>query len=129
MQLPDGLEIRPSPIHGLGVFATKNLPDHRRLGEYTGVRYSLADFKAKYGSDTRHCYIARRANYILCSKESRNFITYINESNEPNVYLNRRRLYASRPIAAGEELLLQYPKTYFRCSAGNADGSTSTGFK
>jgi len=68
------LEIKSSPIHGLGVFATQKLLPTMKLAEYTGDKYTLKEFKEKYGKDITYCYVARRANYILCAKEKRNII-------------------------------------------------------
>jgi hypothetical protein len=103
-----------SPIHGLGVFTTQQLQVRQPLTEYTGDRYTLKEFKEKYGSDIHYCYVARRANYILCAKENRNIITYINESKIPNVEIKRRILRPLRVIEEGEELFLQYSKDYPR---------------
>ena len=108
------LEIKESPIHGLGVFATQRLTPTMKLAEYTGDRYTLKQFKEKYGKDISYCYVARRANYILCAKENRNIITYVNESKTPNVYIKQKVLRPYRIIEPGEELFLQYAKDYPR---------------
>jgi len=108
------LTIQPSPIHGLGVFATQQLKPKMTLAEYTGDRYTLREFKEKYGKDIQHCYVARRANFILCAKENRNIITYINESKTPNVEIKSKILRPLRVIEEGEELFLHYAKDYPR---------------
>jgi SET domain-containing protein len=108
------LEIKESPIHGLGVFAKEDIPINTRLAIFTGDRYSYKDFYAKYGNDRSYCYIARRGNYILCAKEKRNVITYINEAKEPNVFLYRFKLRTIRDIKKGEELFLRYFEKYPR---------------
>ena len=108
------LEIKSSPIHGLGVFATQKLLPTMKLAEYTGDKYTLKEFKEKYGKDITYCYVARRANYILCAKEKRNIITYVNESKNPNCYIVRKILKPLRIIEPGEELFLQYAKDYPR---------------
>lgn len=114
MELPSQLEIKESPIHGLGVFAKVPIKARKGLGVFTGDKYTLADFKAKYGNNIFYCFVARRANYIICAKETRNFITYINESKTPNVYFDKRVLRTLRPIDQGEELFLQYAENYPR---------------
>ena len=108
------LEIKESPIHGLGVFATERLTPNMKLAEYTGDRYTLKEFKAKYGKNISYCYVARRANYILCAKEKRNIITFVNESITPNTYIKRKILYPLRVIEKGEELFLRYADDYPR---------------
>ena len=110
MDLPDSVEIKPSPLHEKGVFATQDIPAHSCLGSFTGMEYSLKDFKEKYGKDIRYCYQLGRLNKIICAKEQRNFITYINESEKPNCYLKRRSCWTARDIKKGEELFLSYNK-------------------
>ena len=114
MKIHPSLEIKESPIHGLGVFAKAFIPENTRLGKFEGVKYSLKEFKEKYGTDTSYCYVARRANYILSAKENRNVMTYINESLTPNVRLYRFFLRSYRDIQPGEELFLYYGDTYVR---------------
>ena len=114
MELPDGIELKPSPIHGLGIFAKRNFRKGEKIGEYVGERYTLREFKEKYGKDIQYCYVARRANYVICAKENRNWLTYCNESLNPNLKLKERFAYATRLVSAGEELFLQYAKDYSR---------------
>jgi SET domain-containing protein len=108
------LEIKPSPIHGLGVFAKQKILKDTKLSKFIGERYTYKEFADKYGKDRSYCYMARRGNYILCAKEKRNLITYINESLTPNVFLYRFKLIANRDIEQGEELFLHYNKIYPR---------------
>ncbi len=108
------LEIKESPIHGLGVFAKGFIAENTRLGKFQGIKYTLKEFKEKYGNDISYCYVARRGNYILCAKENRNVMTYINESLIPNVRLYRFFLRANRDIQPGEELFLYYGDKYPR---------------
>ena len=114
MFIPANLELKPSPIHGLGIFAKEDIKAKKYLGEYEGVKYSLKDFKEKYGNDTEHCYVAKRYNYILCAKENRNWISFINESKEPNCIIHAHKLKTIKDIVKGEELFLQYPASYPR---------------
>lgn len=107
---PSCLIIKQSPVHGFGVFATEDLEPDTCLGFFTGTEYSLKDFKLKYGKDIRYCYHMNRVHKVICAKENRNWITYINESPCPNVILKKRACYTNRLIKAGEELFLQYDK-------------------
>lgn len=120
--MPPGLELRESPIHGLGVFATRDFPARHKFGPYTGEEMSLREFKERYGTDIQYCMVLRRQNKVIVAKECRNFVTWVNDGTYgqehpvENVKLECRQLVAIRPIASGEELLLHYPKGYF----GNA---------
>ena len=107
MEVPEGLEIRESPIHGLGVFATKDFPVGYCFGEFIGEEMPWRDFTARYGKDFRYCYKMRRIHRVINAKEKRNWITFINEG-KPNVILRKRFCFSLRPLKAGEELLLDY---------------------
>jgi hypothetical protein len=124
MQVPDGLEIRESPIHGLGLFATRPIRKGERLGEYTGTEMLYRDFKLQYGDDVEHTYI-RKILYkpwvIRVAKgENRNYMTYINDGEygqtvpKVNVHLKSWFLYASSDIEPGEELLLEYMQRLYK---------------
>ena len=118
MEIPEGLEIRESPIHGLGVFATRNFAEGEVLGEFTGVVMTRLEFAQKYGTDYRYSYRQMRANRIIVAKEQRNFITYVNDGvygaavPHVNVCLRNKKLCVIRPIEAGEELLMDYGSIY-----------------
>lgn len=114
MEIPVGLEMRESSVAGMGIFATRDFPSGHFFGLFEGVEYTLRDFKEKYGKDVRYCYQLGRVNKILCAKEKRNWITYLNESEQPNVVLKKRGAWACRDIRGGEELFLKYPNKYPR---------------
>lgn len=106
--------VRPSPIHGMGLFATQDLPAGFQLAVYHGIEMSLKSFHEQYGRDYRHTYSLRRLNRILCGKGVDNPSHWCNESLEPNVVLKKRGLWTLREIEAGEELTLRYPANYPR---------------
>jgi|SRR5579872_851097 len=117
----DGLytRLKPSPIHGIGVFAVRHIPkgtyifpddnepivwvdkkDVENLPQ--AMREFYEDFSIikgnKYGSP--------------CHFDALTTSWYLNHSNSPNVKADRQyRFYASRDIAAGEELTSDY-RTY-----------------
>jgi SET domain-containing protein len=116
--VPDSLEIRPSPIHGLGVFATHPLPANHCLGEFIGIQMNHQEFKKLYGNDRQYCARKRRTWEYRVAKENRNFITYINDGkhffriNRVNCYIKNWFLYTLRSVQAGEELMLDYGNDY-----------------
>lgn len=114
MFIPACLELKQSPVHGYGIFAKEDIKSNKTLGDYIGVRYTLKEFKEKYGDNTQYCYVARRYNYVLCAKEERNWITYINESKDPSCRIHAHKLKTLREIKKGEELFLKYPPSWSR---------------
>jgi len=70
-----------------------------------------AEFREKYGSDIRYTLWTNqnfKNSYVYVAKEQRNFITYLNESANPNVYLKNRKLYAKQ--------ILPWVLNYFFCT-------------
>ena len=118
MEIPEGLELRDSPIHGLGVFATRDFPTGYCFGEFIGTEMGHTQFKSKYGNDRRYCCRQRRTWRYRVAKENRNWITYVNDGKHNqsvsvvNVYIKRFFIYAQTPVKAGDELLLDYGKEY-----------------
>lgn len=121
MQVPDGLEIRESPIHGLGLFATRRYTKGECIGEYIGEYMTYRQFKPIYGKDFEHTCLKRRTWELRVAKgANRNYMTYINDGiygqTVPicNVYIKNWFLYASQDIEPGEELLLKYMKGLYK---------------
>jgi len=82
---------------------------------------SQKEFKQKYGRDLRFTYwVPFGWLDVIVSKEHKNFINYINDGDygqqnpKVNVYLKSYKLWAKEDISEGEELLLQYPKGYWK---------------
>jgi SET domain-containing protein len=102
-------------VDGIGVFAHQRIVKGTCLGPFIGEPMTHKEFKEKYGKDRRYCYWVQFGwMKILVAKEKRNWITYVNESKEPNVFLKRYSCYANRTIEEGEELFLYYGKHYPR---------------
>jgi hypothetical protein len=116
--VPEGVELKPSPVHGIGAFATKDWNEGDQIGVYTGICMLKKEFLEQYGTDIQHVYWTRQNfpwSVVWVAKgANRNFITYINESADPNVMLIRRKLYALKNISIGEELFLKYDSKYPR---------------
>jgi len=118
------IEIRTSPIHGKGVFATRDIRENEKICDYIGVEMKWTTFTEKYGKykyNSLNTYPMRRIWRIIVAKEepykSQNMVNFINEANDindVNCVLKCRALYASTEIKEGQELLLQYPRGYKR---------------
>ena len=115
--IPTNLELKISPIHGLGIFATKDIAANEFLGDYVGEAMTKAVFKARYGNDIRYTYWTTHNfpnTLVYSAKEKRNFITYINEHKNPNAFMKKRKLYAKYDIRAGDEVFIRYNASYNR---------------
>lgn len=109
-------ETRPSHVHGVGLFATKDIPKDTRIADYQGVEMTIAEFKSRYGNDTRYTYSLGSTQRIIVGKDCLQYNPshFCNESNDPNVCLKNRGLFTLRYVAKDEELFLKYPKKYPR---------------
>ena len=110
------LEIRPSPIQGLGAFALQRIRKGTRLIEYLGERITPAEADARYDDEA-----APHVQVLLFTVDKRTVIDagvdgndarFINHSCEPNcvAVIERKRVFieAKREIAAGDELTYDY---------------------
>src|SRR3954467_41059 len=84
----DWMELRRSPIHGLGAFALKDIPKGTRIIEYTGEKISNAEADRRYDDDamkSHHTFL-----FILNSRQcvdaayGGNESRFINHSCDPN---------------------------------------------
>ena len=104
------IEIRKSPIQGIGVFATRpiargevihEIDDSRVVDEKHPVREDL-------GEDPRHCSYLPDGTTVLMHKPAGRF----NHSCNPNIFMysvdRQRFILTMRDISAGEELLFDY---------------------
>jgi len=93
-------EVRPSRIHGLGVFAKRPIDRKERIGSYLAHR-------------TR-----RDGMYVLWVEDDRGGkwrgfngygrLRYLNHSSAPNSEFDGLSLFAIRPIRPGEEITIHY---------------------
>lgn len=109
-------ELRPSPIHGQGVFALRRIRKGTRIVEYTGERISREEADARYGGDGDDRGIVLLFvvddNTLIDAGRGGNEARYINHSCEPNgqatIEDSRVFIEAIRDIPRGEELTIDY---------------------
>jgi SET domain-containing protein len=110
------MELRRSPIHGLGGFAITDIPKGTRIIEYTGERINNAEADRRYDDEAmrKHHTFLFILNSRTCvdaayeGNESR----FLNHSCDPNceAVITRGHIWieALKPIAAGTELVYDY---------------------
>jgi SET domain-containing protein len=109
-------EIRPSPVHGLGAFATRRIPAGTRLIEYAGERLTPAEADARYPNapgDRHHTFLfAIDDDVVIDAAVAGNDARFINHSCDPNcdAVVDDGRIWIEtiRDVAAGEELAYDY---------------------
>jgi SET domain-containing protein len=132
-------EIRPSPVQGLGAFATRAIPAGTRLIEYAGERLTPAQADARYPDvpgERHHTFLfAIDDDVVIDAAVDGNDARFINHSCDPNcdALIDDSRIWIEtiRDVAPGEELAYDYAyeleerhtpaaKRRYPCSCGSA---------
>jgi SET domain-containing protein len=110
-------ELRSSPIHGHGAFATRRIRKGRRIIEYTGERITEAEADRRYNDDdmdSPHTFLFTVGPDVIIdgAAEGGNEARFINHSCEPNceAVIDDGRIFieALRNIPLGQELTFDY---------------------
>ncbi|MEO8124008.1 MAG: SET domain-containing protein-lysine N-methyltransferase [Burkholderiales bacterium] len=116
MQPLDGVEVRRSCVHGQGVFATRLLQAGEQIGCYAGRRYA-PDHVEDAWNDRLTYIFGLSDGSMIDGAQGGNATRHLNHACVPNVeaieeYDESDKLVinicATRRIAAGEELFLDY---------------------
>ena len=105
--LPECVTVKKSEIHGLGLFATKDIPEGTNLGvAHVLIPHSDEMFAQSYcrtplggfynHSDTPNCEIKSRIKYFISPKSYQRLVTTIME------------LFTLKMIKKGEEVTSRY---------------------
>jgi SET domain-containing protein len=110
------IEVRASPLHGLGVFALRRIPCGTRVLEYLGERISHDEADRRYEHKSVHdnhtfLFIADDTTVIDAGVDG-NEARFVNHACDPNCesVIEHARVFidAIRTIAPGEELTYDY---------------------
>lgn len=111
--------IKASPVHGIGVFAIKDIPKGTQdifsqgIGEWIEVSKEEVEALPKHSRDLveNHCLFDKK-NYFVPDYGFKlvDLVIYLNHSDVPNVMSinDGERFEAIRDITVGEELFLDY---------------------
>jgi uncharacterized protein len=110
------IEVRESPLHGLGVFATARIARGGRIIEYRGERVSHAEadrrYDHKHPGDNHTFLFTVDAHTVIDAGVDGNEARFVNHSCEPNcesvIEGGRVFIDAIRDIEPGEELTYDY---------------------
>lgn len=92
-------EVKRSPIHGKGLFATRDIPKDSLIGIYEGPETQ------EDGTYVLWCYDSEDELFGI---DGRNDLRFANHSSDPNAIFLGDELIALRPIKAGEEITFHY---------------------
>jgi len=112
----DLIEVRRSAVHGLGVFAAKQIPKGARIIEYVGERVSHDEADRRYeekdANDSHTFLFIVDSKTVIDAGVDGNDARFFNHSCDPNCEstVEKRRVYieALRDIEPGTELTYDY---------------------
>ncbi len=126
------LDVRPSAIDGLGVFAAEAIAAARKIGEIRGESISVDDARIRATRSERIMIVEVSSRRAIDFSKSADPMRYTNHSCAPNARLDIRQgrveFYALRAIAPGEEVTVHYGETHHqgrlacRCGAPGCAG-------
>jgi uncharacterized protein len=110
------IEVRESPLHGLGVFAAQRIRRGSRIIEYLGERVSHTEADRRYehkDADDAHTFLfIVDTRTVIDAGVGGNEARFVNHACEPNCesVIEDRRVFieAVRTIEPGEELTYDY---------------------
>ena len=137
----DAIEVRPSAVHGLGVFARWALNAGQHLSDYRGRRLSADEVVDAPADGVTYLFTLSEGGYID-GRHGGNATRHLNHSCAPNCHAQEYRgpdgrlevrIETLREVAPDEELFLDYalvidpsekPEDYpCRCGAATCRGS------
>jgi uncharacterized protein len=110
------IEVRPSGVHGKGVFAARRIKKGKKVIEYTGEVITWKEALRRHPhdpTDPQHTfYFHIDDKWVIDAKHGGNAARWINHACEPNCEADedggRVFIRALRDIAPGEELFYDY---------------------
>ena len=133
-------QVRRSPVHGRGVYATRALAEGERLFEYRGEVITWPEALARHPHDPAHpdhtFYFHIDDEHVIDGNVGGNSSRWINHACCPNCEADeisgRVFIRTLRRVAPGEELFFDYALIYegrhtaklkkrFECRCGHAD--------
>ncbi len=111
--------VKPSPVHGLGVFAAKDFRKGETILQWRPRSLSRAEYEALSPAERDYVDI-EKGEILLMNPPER----YVNHSCDPNLRPGVRADIAARDIKAGEELTTDYANFFisrgsFQCACGS----------
>ncbi len=114
-KLAPGLDVRKSPIDGLGCFAAAFFPKGRKIAEYTGERITSREVARRVQRRRKLRICALNEDWSLDGSRGGNGTHFINHSCAPNSYMRMTHghllFMALRDIHPGEEITCDYIST------------------
>ena len=126
------VQVRPSRIDGLGVFAAEPVSPRLKIGEIRGESISVEQARIRATRSQRIMIVELSPRRAIDFSKSADPMRYTNHSCRPNARLcirqGRVEFYAVAPIDTGDEITVDYGSTHHagaltcRCGAPGCVG-------
>ncbi|HEX7177870.1 MAG TPA: SET domain-containing protein-lysine N-methyltransferase [Pyrinomonadaceae bacterium] len=126
-------EVKPSRIHGRGLYARALVPARRKMGELGGERITRREARRRARESDCITIVEFEDGTALDASSGGTHFRYVNHSCTPNTFMRcirgRVEFYALRQINPGEELTCNYGETHHdgalpcRCGSARCRGS------
>jgi SET domain-containing protein len=121
------LVVRPSALVGRGLFSPIAIESRAKIGEFEGEVIGIREARRRARGRSVIAIVELERHALDATSMTRGF-RFINHSCDPNTFMrctpSRAEFYARRPIAAGEELTVDYGESHhdgkLRCRCGAA---------
>ena len=113
-----GVEVRPSKIHGMGLFACRAFESRAKKSSYFNgeVFASPEELDRRYSSsgdnDCIALYTIQLRNEYVDALRLRHAWAYANHSDDANCKYGEKGIVAVRAVSPGDEILVNYGKAY-----------------
>ena len=121
--------VAESKIHGMGAFASTNIPARKKIGELNGEIISIREANNRVKNSKTDSISMVELSDTLALDASVNFnqLRFINHSCSPNTYMRIRgkrvEFYALKEIKNRDELTCDYGETHHngkkKCTCGS----------
>ena len=102
--------LKASNIGGVGVFALHDIDTDVMLALKTNEKVGIVRHKEDIPNELIEYCIANQDGTYTCPPEFNHMhlVWYLNHSNEPNATLRENAYHSTKPIKAGEEIVIDY---------------------
>lgn len=101
----ENLVVKPSPIHGLGLFAKRDFTKGEVVTRWKAIReFTQEEYEAMSLDEKKYVVPWMDGAYAEIGIPER----YVNRANDANTEMNERRDVATRDIKVGEEITADY---------------------
>jgi len=117
------VKVAPSPVHGVGVFAMRDIPKDTLVMRFDYRDFPCVEIKKKLLKQKLHpdVYSQLIKNWAVTEDgvivpvnvtQQLHFVNFLNHSDQPNIRFDNCKYYSTRKIAKDEEIFIDFSADY-----------------